>query len=165
MNQLVLIAHNLRSCHNVGSLLRSADGLGVQTVYLTGYTPYPAGGTNDPRLPHLAAKLNRQISKTALGAQASINWQHHDDIFEVIKNLQQSAFTVAALEQAENAVALETYQPAPKLALIVGREIGGIEPAVLAASDIILAIAMLGSKQSFNVAVAAAMALYRLRFF
>ena len=66
MRDIILIAHNLRSCHNVGSLLRTAEGLGVQTVYLTGYTPYPLE-LGDTRLPHIATKLHKQIDKTALG--------------------------------------------------------------------------------------------------
>jgi 23S rRNA (guanosine2251-2'-O)-methyltransferase len=66
MRQLILIAHNLRSTHNVGSILRTAEGLGVTEVYLTGYTPYPET-PNDERLPHLARKIQAQIQKTALG--------------------------------------------------------------------------------------------------
>ena len=69
MSDIVLIAHNLRSCHNVGSLLRTAEGLGVSKVYLVGYTPYPLGTGNDHRLPHEAVKIDKQIHKTALDAE------------------------------------------------------------------------------------------------
>jgi tRNA G18 (ribose-2'-O)-methylase SpoU len=161
MRQLALIAHNLRSCHNVGSLLRTADGLGVEMVYLTGYTPYPKKGDDD-RLPHLAQKNDRQIHKTALGAEHSVNWQHQSDIETVLEKLRAAGFKIVALEQAPQAENLETFRPPSKVALIVGREVSGIEPETLKQSDIIIQIPMRGQKESFNVAEAAAMAMYQL---
>jgi 23S rRNA (guanosine2251-2'-O)-methyltransferase len=163
MRSLILIAHNLRSTHNVGSLLRTADGLGVQHVYLTGYTPYPLQ-VDDERLPHLAQKINRQIIKTALGAEQSVAWSHESDLPKLIDDLQAQGYEVAALEQAPGASKLPDYTASDKLALIVGREVEGIEPAIVAACDEILEIPMLGQKESFNVVQAAAMALYELRF-
>lgn len=163
MKQLVLIAHNLRSAHNVGSLLRTADGLGVQEVFLTGYTPYPLQA-GDSRLPHLAQKIDKQIAKTALGAEKTVQWQHQTNIKSVLEHLQRQDFAIAALEQAPDAIALPKFAPPDKLALIVGREVEGIEPEILDLCDLILEIPMLGKKESFNVAQAAAMALYHLRF-
>lgn len=163
MIDLVLIAHNLRSTHNVGSLLRTADGLGVTTVYLTGYTPYP-NQPADTRLPHIANKINQQISKTALGAETSVRWQHEESIDSVIQELKQPGYTVIALEQTENSLSLPEYQPPSKLAIIVGREVEGIEPEVLTKADACVQIPMLGSKESYNVVQAAAMALYHCRF-
>ena len=163
MKQLMLIAHNLRSAHNVGSLLRTAEGLGVDKVYLTGYTPYPLHN-NDERLPHLATKIDKQISKTALGAETSQSWQHLDEVDGLIKELKQDGYLVAALEQASNSIQLTDFKSRGKIALIVGREVEGVEPEVLAACDNIVEIPMFGSKESFNVAQAAAMALYHLRF-
>lgn len=163
MRNIVLIAHNLRSCHNVGSLLRTADGLGVSKVYLTGYTPYPIA-ENDSRLPHLAEKLSRQIHKTALGAEDFVPWQHRDNIEEVIAELKPDGFVIAAVEQAKNSTKLPYFKPPNKIALLVGREVEGIEPEILAQVDHTLEIPMLGKKESFNVAQAAAMALYRCRF-
>jgi len=163
MRQLILVAHNLRSTHNVGSLLRTCDGLGIDEVWLSGYTPYPLQKT-DSRLPHLAQKLDRQIAKTALGAQKTVRWHHDADITNVIADLKKHGFTVAALEQAPQAIALGTFEPPDKLALIVGREVEGLEPEVLALCDQTLEIPMFGQKESFNVAIAAAMALYHLRF-
>lgn len=162
---MILIAHNLRSCHNVGSILRTADGLGLEKVYLTGYTPYPVGASNDTRLPHLAAKINRQISKTALGAEKALAWQHETDIEGVLELLKNQGYAVAALEQAANSISLPSYQPPDKIALIVGREVEGIEPDILKACDQILEIPMAGHKESFNVAVASAIGLYHLRHF
>ncbi|HEY5152777.1 MAG TPA: TrmH family RNA methyltransferase [Candidatus Saccharimonadales bacterium] len=163
MKQLVLIAHNLRSAHNVGSLLRTCEGLGIDKVYLTGYTPYPVD-QNDERLPHLAQKTGRQIAKTALGAEKSQAWQHLADLQPLLDELRRQSFVVAALEQADGSVELTGFTAPSKLALLVGREVEGVEPEVLAACDIILEIPMAGRKESFNVAQAAAMALYQLRF-
>jgi tRNA G18 (ribose-2'-O)-methylase SpoU len=164
MTQVVLVAHNLRSTHNVGSLLRTAEGLGVHMVYLSGYTPYPSL-PNDPRLPHLHQKLTRDIHKTALGAEATQVWEHHEDITTLMAQLKHDGYTIAALEQTPHAQALPTYAPPQKLALIVGREVEGIEPDVLAHTDLQLEIPMAGHKESFNVVQAAAMALYHCMFY
>jgi 23S rRNA (guanosine2251-2'-O)-methyltransferase len=163
MRQLTLIAHNLRSAHNIGSLLRTAEGLGVQQVFLTGYTPYPLA-KNDDRLPHLAQKIDRQIVKTSLGAEKTINWQNSAEIDSVLANLKQQGFAIAALEQAPGSVKLNEFKPPDKLALIIGREVEGLEPEVLDSSDLIVEIPMLGQKESFNVAAAAAIALYYCRW-
>lgn len=162
MRDIILIAHNLRSCHNVGSLLRTADGLGV-TVYLTGYTPYPEK-LHDKRLPHLAKKISAQIHKTALGAEQTCRWKQTDDVFKILDELRNTGFTLAALEQADKSITLPEYKPTEKVAIIVGREVEGIEPAILARADICLEIPMFGKKESFNVVQAAAMAMYQARF-
>jgi 23S rRNA (guanosine2251-2'-O)-methyltransferase len=159
---LVLIAHNVRSAHNVGSLLRTAEGLGVGKVYLTGYSPYPAM-PGDSRLPHLAQKTDRQISKTALGAEKSIEWQHEEDILKVIRELRADDYEVVALEQTPQAPDLTAFKPKPKTALVVGREVEGIEAAVLELADRHVQIKMHGRKESLNVAVAAGIALHWLK--
>ncbi len=161
--EIVLVAHNLRSTHNVGSLLRTADGLGISSVYLTGYTPYPLT-LSDERLPHLAAKIDRAITKTALGAETSVNWSHVPDLLPLLTSLRSDGFVLAALEQMQGSIALPDYNAYDKTALIVGREVEGIEPEVLSQVDIALEIPMFGRKESFNVVQAAAMALYHLRF-
>ena len=163
MRKLVLIAHNLRSAHNVGSLLRTAEGLGVKQVWLTGYTPYPRCH-NDDRLPHLAQKIDHQIAKTALGAEKLVPWQHQTTIADVINDLKAEGFVIAALEQTKESVKLPDFKPPAKLAIIVGREVEGLEPEVLASCDLSLEIPMLGQKESFNVVQAAAMALYHACF-
>lgn len=163
MRQIIVIAHNLRSCHNVGSLLRTAEGLGIKKTYLTGYTPYPKRPQDD-RLPHIAEKLHKQISKTALGAEVLDIWERCEDIFEVIKTLKSQGFVVAALEQSEDSIMLSTWEPADKVAIILGRETLGLERDVMNFCDQILEIPMYGKKESFNVVQAAAMALYHGRF-
>jgi tRNA G18 (ribose-2'-O)-methylase SpoU len=163
MSQVILIAHNLRSCHNVGSLLRTAEGLGVAKVYLTGYTPYPTFD-GDTRLPHIALKLTKQITKTALGAENSQAWEHSEDLEPVLKKLKDDGYTLAAIEQASNSISLPEYHAPEKIALLMGREVEGVEPEVLAQMDTILEIPMFGAKESFNVVQAAAMGLYHCTF-
>jgi tRNA G18 (ribose-2'-O)-methylase SpoU len=163
MRQIVLIIHNVRSAHNVGSLLRTADGLGVDEVLISGYSPYPPL-QNDDRLPHLAQKTGRQIAKTALGAENSVAWRRIDDLGEAVSDLAAGGFIIAALEQTETAESLNSYSPPDKIALIVGNEVSGIDEKSLKLAGTHLMIPMLGQKESFNVAAAAAMALYHLRY-
>lgn len=162
MLDLVLIAHNLRSSHNVGSLLRTAEGLGVNKLWFTGYTPYPLRG-NDDRLPHLAARASKEIHKTALGAENFLAWEHASDVQMVLSDLKNRGFLMAGLEQAPDSISLYNFKPSQKLALVVGRETEGLEPEILAACDLVLEIPMAGKKESFNVVQAAAMALYHVR--
>ncbi len=161
--RIVLIAHNIRSCHNVGSLLRTAEGLGVGTVYLTGYTPYPSH-PKDTRLPHTAAKIERQIHKTALGAEKTMQWEHYESVQTLISHLKDDGFQLCALEQTKQSQPLPNYHPPSNVALLVGREVEGIELAILRIVDKVVEIPMIGKKESFNVAQAAAMALYHVRF-
>lgn len=163
MRQIVLIIHNVRSAHNVGSLLRTADGLGVDMVIISGYSPYPVA-ENDPRLPHLAQKTANQIAKTALGAEKSVAWRKIDDLDEAIRELATGGFTIVALEQTKPAIPLNSYSPPDKIVLLVGNEITGIDERLLEMANSHLMIPMLGDKESFNVAAAAAMALYHIRY-
>lgn len=161
--QIVLIAHNLRSCHNVGSLLRTAEGLGVKEVILSGYTPYPLH-KNDTRLPHLAVKQGRDIHKTALGAEDLVKWHQVSDISTLIADLKKVGFEVWALEQTKASISLPNFKPPQKCAIIIGREVEGLESEVLALANGAVEIPMAGQKESFNVVQAAAMALYHCIF-
>ena len=163
MRNIVIIAHNMRSTHNVGSLLRTAEGLGVEKVYLTGYTPYPVASA-DQRLPHLAQKIDRQIAKTALGAEKQQGWEYLPDVFALIESLKHKGYEVAALEQSADSITVPDFTPTINLALLLGREVEGVEPEVLAACQQKVEIPMFGHKESFNVVQAAAMALYHIRF-
>jgi 23S rRNA (guanosine2251-2'-O)-methyltransferase len=163
MKDIVVIAHDIRSTHNVGSLLRTCEGLGVSKVYFTGYTPYPPA-QNDTRLPHIAQKLGKQIDKTALGAEELVPWTHSDDIATCIVELRRADYTIVGLEQTKHSIALPDFKVAQKLALLLGREVEGITPEVLALCDQLVEIPMFGQKESFNVVQAAAMALYHCQF-
>lgn len=163
MAEISLVIHNVRSAHNVGSLFRTADGLGVEKIYLTGYTPYPEARA-DERPPHERRAATRKIHKTALGAESFVDWSYRDDVFEVLQQLSAEGYQIAALEQTPKSIELASYQPSSKLVLVVGSEIGGIEIKIIEKADVCLQIPMAGSKESFNVAAAAAIALYHLRY-
>ncbi len=162
MRSIVVIAHDIRSTHNVGSLLRTADGFGVDHIYFSGITPYPMD-LNDGRLPHISQKLSKQIAKTALGAEKSVSWSHESDISQLINNLRQSGYRIIGLEQTPNSTKLTTYQPPEKCALLLGAEVEGLSTNLQTYCDDLLEITMYGKKESFNVTIASAIALYALR--
>ena len=163
MREIVLILHDLRSTHNVWSLLRTSDGLAVDSVYITGYTPYPRS-KHDTRLPHIVDKLTNQIRKTALGAEVTQKWEYHDDVEALIGQLRRSGYSIVGLEQNINSIKLHEYKAPDKIALILGREVEGLDSKLIDNLDSIIEIPMFGAKESFNVVQATAMALYHLRF-
>jgi len=162
MRDIILIAHDIRSTHNVGSLLRTAECFGIVHTYFTGYTPYPTT-TNDERLPHISAKLTNQIHKTALGAETMTPWTHSENILDLISTLRAQGYTIAALEQTKSSVLLPNYQPPQKIALLIGREVEGIDTELLANCNITLEIPQFGKKESLNVVQATAIALYHIQ--
>jgi tRNA G18 (ribose-2'-O)-methylase SpoU len=137
--------------------------MGVDRVYFSGYTPYPTH-YNDERLPHLRNKLHTQIHKTALGAQNYLSWSYHNDINVLINHLKDNHYKIVGLEQNQQAISLPAYQVSDnKIALIVGREVEGIEASILEQCDEIVEIPLYGKKESLNVVQAAAITLYVLR--
>jgi len=160
--QLVVIAHNIRSCHNVGSIFRSCEGFGVERLYLTGYTPHP-WYEGDPRLPHIASKLDKQISKTALGAEKLVPFTYDEHVQDAIKNLKKDGYRVIGLEQTPSSVPLPTFVASEKCALVLGEEVDGIPVDVQSLCDAFVEIPMKGRKESFNVSVATGIALYAMR--
>ena len=163
MREIVLILHDIRSAHNVGSLLRTAECLGVNKVLLTGYTPYPIE-KNDVRLPHIANKTAARLHKTALGAEAYIQWEHVEDIMQAMHILDQDGFSLIALEQSPKSVDISSWMPPDKIAILLGREVEGIADNLLDRCNQIIEIPMLGRKESLNVVQAAAIILFRSRF-
>ena len=161
--ELTLILHNLRSSHNVGAILRTADAVGVHDVIAVGTTPYPEL-QNDSRPPHVRSSNTRAIAKSALGAEQSVSISYQPDIKESLKEIKAAGYTILALEQAPGSYDLSSYRrPKGKVALVVGPEVAGIEPDVLDLCDVVLEIPMHGQKESLNVSVAAGIALYQLR--
>jgi tRNA G18 (ribose-2'-O)-methylase SpoU len=152
----------VRSAHNAGSLLRTADGLGVEAVYFTGYTPYPEMD-GDERPPHIRQKISKSIAKTALGAEKTQAWQHYQDINAVLLELRKKGFEIVALEQSGQAINLSKFEPSQKTAVLIGNEVDGLDEKILGIVSRHVHIPMLGAKESFNVSVAAAIALYHLR--
>lgn len=163
MPKIILIAHNIRSTHNIGSLLRTADGLGIDFVYLTGYTPYPIA-KNDQRLPHLAQRNHNKIAKTALGAENNSKWSYFTDINELLTELKSKGYILGALEQNSKSVELNKFITDKNIAIILGSEVLGIDKDLIEQCDVILEIPMSGTKESFNVIEAATMAMYQLKF-
>jgi tRNA G18 (ribose-2'-O)-methylase SpoU len=161
MPKIIILAHNIRSTYNVGSILRTCDGFGVPQVICSGYTPYPLV-KNDPRLPHIATKLTNQIHKTALGAEKSLKITYSPDVFDTIRRLKNQNYAIIGLEQAANSLKLQNFRLYQPTALLIGEEVHGIEPELLKLCDKIVEIPMKGHKESFNVAVATGIALYQL---
>lgn len=159
MRDIVLLAHNIRSTHNVGAFLRTCDGFGVKKVIFSGYTPYPTL-EQDTRLPHFADKITRQIHKTALGAETTVPFERHEQ--PPIEQLKADGYTIVGLEQDERSIMLPDYQVPKKVALLLGNEIDGIYPEYRDQCDTLIEIPMQGMKESFNVSVATGIALYHL---
>lgn len=160
MRDIILIAHNIRSTHNVGSIFRSAECFGVSKLILTGYTPYPAT-PHDARLPHISQRITNQIHKTALGTELAIPFEYYE--VPPLNLLISRGYTIAALEQDASSIPITSYKFGQKTALILGEERYGITPDLLQKVDAILEIPMLGTKESLNVSVATGIALYQLR--
>jgi len=159
--QLIVIAHNIRSIYNVGTIFRTADAFGVKAIHLTGYTPYPAI-EHDSRPPHVRQAMARQLHKTALGAETSVPFTYHEHPVELVRQYRQHGFRIAALEQDERSVPLAEYMCPERLVLLLGEERHGITPDILTLCDDVLEIPMLGMKESLNVSVATGIALYAL---
>lgn len=160
--ELTLVLHNLRSCHNVGAILRTADAVGVVHVIAVGTTPYPEV-PGDTRPPHVIRNNTKLIAKTALGAETTVAVSYNTNIKESLNALKNDGVTVVALELAPGAVDLFEYTPpVGPLALVLGPEVTGIPSDDLAVCDAVLAIPMHGTKESLNVSVAAGVAMYQL---
>ncbi len=143
--QFILILPNIRSGHNVGAMFRTADGAGVDKIYLTGYSPCP---------PH------PQVDKVSLGAEKSVPWEYVKQPGRLLKKLKAEGYHIVALEQTKKSVTLYQWQPQFPLALIVGNEKTGVTKNLLKYCDETVEITMRGKKRSLNVSVAAGVAMY-----
>jgi tRNA G18 (ribose-2'-O)-methylase SpoU len=159
MPEIIVIAHNIRSTHNIGSIFRTCDGFGISKIIVSGYSPYPKL-PNDTRLPHLVEKLTDQIHKTALGAENTVPFEHQE--VPDFKSLKKQGFTIVGLEQNQRSVFLKDYKRPDKIALLLGEEVFGITNDMVNKCDDLVEIPMHGKKESFNVSVAAGIALYAL---
>ncbi|EAZ81819.1 RNA methyltransferase [Algoriphagus machipongonensis] len=137
---LVLVLDNIRSLNNVGSAFRTGDAFRVEKIMLCGITGTP---------PH------RDIQKTALGATESVEWEHYPQTVDALKELKKQGYTLCALEQVDQSIFLQEYQPDPKekIALVFGNEVFGVEDEVLELCDHVLEIPQLGTKHSLNISV------------
>lgn len=159
MPEIILLLHNIRSTHNVGSIFRTAEGFGIHKIILSGYTPYPAV-PGDTRLPHIREKLTSQIHKTALGAEEMVSFEYSEQ--PPIDALKLAGYRIVALEQSPTSIMVNKYAAPNKFVLVLGEEVHGVPHDLLAACEDTLEIPMKGKKESFNVSVAAAIAMYQL---
>lgn len=163
---LILVLDNIRSTYNVGAIFRTAEGFGVERVILSGYTPR----FNDERvLPHLRNKLNREIHKTALGAEELLDIHSSGDISSELTRLRAEGYQILGLENniSDDRLVKLNDSSLPgkleeKVVLLLGEEVHGINPDLYSEVDLFLEIPMFGKKESFNVSVAAGIAMYQL---
>lgn len=161
--KIIIIAHNIRSCENVGSILRTADAMAIDKVYFTGLTPYPEQ-KNDKRLPHIIRANHNKISKSALGAEKSQLNEHHDNLSRLLKILKARDYKICGLEQDRKSEPLMSLKDKNKIAIILGNEVRGLSENELRTCDCVIEIPMLGQKESLNVAQAAGITMFYARF-
>ena len=149
MKEFYVICDNIRSLENIGSIFRTADALGVDKIFLCGISGKP---------PH------HKISKTALGAEETIHFEHHKQIGRLIDKLKKQKIQIIALEQNKKAIEYTKFKSKFPLALIIGNEVKGVSKSVLYKADKIIYLPMQGSKESLNVSVAFGVAGYYIRY-
>ena len=155
--EIVVVMHNIRSILNVGAILRTCEGFGIQKVFASGWTPSQKNG-----LPHVREKIAKELHKTALGAEEIIDFQYSSDVASLLKQLKNNDFRIVGLEQDDRAVNLSSYRPQQKIALLLGEEVNGLTQELREICDDLIEIPMRGRKESFNISVAAGIALYEL---
>ncbi len=146
-NPVIAVLENIRSAYNVGSVFRTADAFLIESIFITGYTAMP---------PH------KEIKKTALGAEDSVNWKYFKTTKEAIEHLRENEYKVYAVEQVTNSLSLENIAelPAEKIAFIFGNEVSGVEPETISVCDGCVEIPQFGMKHSLNISVAAGIVLW-----
>ncbi len=158
MSSLILIANDIRSAHNVGALFRTASGAGVEKIYLTGYTAAPA-----PREKLYKSRAEKDIHKTALGAEQEVAYEKRENVATCIRELREKGYAIIGLEQGEKSVDYRTAPTSNKVALLIGTEVEGIPDELKKMCDALYEIPMHGTKNSLNVSVATGIALYALQ--
>jgi tRNA G18 (ribose-2'-O)-methylase SpoU len=146
---LIVVLDNIRSLHNVGSVFRTADSFLLEKIYLCGITATP---------PH------KDIRKTALGADETVEWEYVKDTLELVKKLQSENIKVLSVEQVENSTLLDDFSPelGQTYALVFGNEVKGVQQKVVSASNGALEIPQMGSKHSLNVSVSVGVVVWHL---
>lgn len=148
-----LILENIRSVYNVGAIFRTADAIGIDKIFLVGYTPAPIDRFGRARA---------DVHKAALGAEESVAWEQVADASVLIENLKAEGYQIVALEQGKKSADYKKIKLSDKTAIVVGNEVDGVSKEVLKFSDILAEIPMIGKKESLNVSVAVGIFLFRL---
>ncbi len=153
MNKKVLILDNIRSAHNVGSIFRTADGAGVEKIYLYGYTPAPVDRFG---------REQAEIKKTSLGAANFVEWETVSEQYEVTlaEKLKLAGYEIIVVEQVSGAVEIGDWKQSEKVAYVLGNEVDGVSEEWLTLCDQVIEIKMLGEKESLNVSVTAGIVLF-----
>jgi tRNA G18 (ribose-2'-O)-methylase SpoU len=151
----VAVLDNLRSVHNVGSIFRTANAVGLDSVILCGTTPTPLDKKGEKR---------KDFAKVALGAEETLSWSYYENVTDAVRYLKGHGFYIIALEQSESAVDYKniTVEFQSDVAFVIGNEVEGISREVLMLCDVIAEIPMLGSKESLNVTIAFGIGVYRM---
>jgi 23S rRNA (guanosine2251-2'-O)-methyltransferase len=146
---IIIVLDDIRSLHNIGSVFRSSDAFLIEKIYLCGITAVPP---------------NKEIHKTALGATETVTWEYVENVLDVITRLKEDKVLVYAIEQTENSIMLNDFQPevTKKYALILGNEVKGVHQKAINASDGVIEIPQLGSKHSLNISVTAGIVIWDL---
>jgi 23S rRNA (guanosine2251-2'-O)-methyltransferase len=146
---VIAVLENIRSAYNVGSVFRTADAFLLQGIYICGYTARP---------PH------KEIKKTALGSEDTVNWAHFANAAAAIEQLRADGYRVYAVEQAIGSIHLQDFnrQSADKTALIFGNEVTGVEQSTIMLCDGCIEIPQGGTKHSLNIATAAGIVLWEM---
>lgn len=162
--EMIVVLHNIRSCYNVGAILRTAEGLGLKKVVLSGYTP-KVHDTN--LLPHMREKLDREIHKTALGAENMLKICIPESISALLDSFRALGWQIVGLENNISRSPIYKLNESKlkevlsdKVVLLLGEEVNGINPELYDLIDLFVEIPMKGKKESFNVSVAAGIAMY-----
>lgn len=153
IKESVLILPDIRSAINVGAIFRTADAVGINKIYLVGVTPRPTDQFG---------RIQKDIAKSALGAETWIKWEYEKDIQIILKKLKKEKFNIVALEQDEKSIDYREIKNHPKMAFILGQEVDGVDKKVLRKCDQIAEIPMSGKKESLNVSVACGVFLFRI---
>ena len=142
-----VLLDNVRSMYNVGAFFRAADGVGLEKLCLCGITAHPP---------------KKAISKTALGAEETVPWEHNLDAIHMANQLRSRGYEIAAIETKADAVDLFEWQPRFPVCVMFGHEVDGLRPELLGMADVNVRVPMLGQKESLNVATAGGVVLYEL---
>ncbi len=149
----VLILPDIRSAINVGAIFRTADAVGINKIFLTGYTPRPTDKFN---------RIQKDIAKSALGSETWIDWEYKKTLTLLLNNLKKKGYEIIALEQDERAVDYRKLKISNKVAFILGPEVLGLDKKILDKCDQITYIPMYGKKESLNVSVSCGIALFKI---
>ncbi len=146
-NPVALVLDDVRSAMNVGSAFRTSDAFCIEKIYLCGITAQP---------PH------REINKTALGAQDSVDWEHKENVQSCVEELKNKGYQIVAVEQADESTSLLDFQleDGAKYALVFGNEVFGVNDKVVESADVVLEIPQYGTKHSLNISVSMGVVLW-----